>query len=308
MATSITVEAPSADIDRAAAIVFGIFRGIDAGMSEWKEASPLSRVNAAAGVEPVACLRELRELVGRAVEIAAMTDGAFDPTWAALWDLWDFNADRPRVPCADEVRARLGLIDYREVVIDEAHGTIWLPRPGMLLGLGAIAKGHALDRAAAELRAAGIPSFLLSAGGQVAVGAPRPGSSGWRIGIRDPRRQEDDCFARVDLENTSISTSGDYERFFVASGVRYHHILDPRTGFPSRGVRSASVICEDATLADGLSTALMVMGVEEGLRLVGRLPGVEAVMVDAAGRVHATSGLAERLRILHPPRRELPPG
>ena len=331
MATPITLEAPLDQIDEAAAIVFAIFQQVDAEMSEWKDTSPLSAVNTNAGIAPLPVPDELRRVVARAIEIGDLTDGAFDCTWAALWGLWDFKADTPRPPPDADIAARLPLIDYRAVRIDETAGTLYLPTPNMLIGLGGIAKGYALDRSAQALRQAGINSFLLSAGGQVLVGDPpasgtttnntrgaglpardnnrdggfqAPNTRPWRIGIRDPRGETTDFFATIDLTNTSLSTTGDYEKFFLYKGTRYHHVLDPRTGRPSQGVRSVTVISPDATLADALSTALMILGVERGLEIVESLPEVEAVFVDAAGLVHSSWGITDRLRLLHPPRAE----
>lgn len=303
MATAISIEAPADQIDRAAEIVFSTFREVDERMSEWKETSPLSLVNRSAGSAPAPVPADLRDVLRRAIDIGAMTDGAFDLTWAALWGLWDFRSDSPTLPTEQDVRRLTDLVDYRLVEIDDQRGTVFLPRAGMLIGLGGIAKGYAIDRAAAALETAGIRSYLLSAGGQVAVGETRPGGDGrpWRIGIRDPRGDRSDYFATIDLTGECIATSGDYESFFVLDGQRYHHILDPRTGRPSRGVRSVAVISRDATLADALSTALMVMGVERGLAMVERTDGVDALMVDDAGRVHASSGCSSRLRWLRPP-------
>lgn len=307
MATRITVRARGDQIDQASEIVFSIFREVDERMSEWKASSPLSAVNAAAGMGPVAVPEDLRRVVRRGIEIGQMTDGAFDITWAALWGLWDFKSQPPRVPTEDEISSRLGLIDYASVRIDDEMGTVFLPREGMLIGLGGIAKGYALDRAGEALREAGVTSFLISAGGQVLVGEERDGRGGggvggaWRIGIRDPRGEAEDYFAQIDLANTSLSTSGDYERFFVVDGVRYHHVLDPRTGRPSRGVRSVTVISADATLGDALSTSLMLLGVERGLSLVESLDDVEAIFVDDEAAVHLSGGLVGRINEVHPP-------
>jgi thiamine biosynthesis lipoprotein len=272
-------------------------------MSEWKASSPLSAVNAAAGREPVAVPDDLRDVIRRGIEIGALTDGAFDVTWAALWGLWDFTTDEPRVPADDEIARRAALVDFRAVRIDDEAGTVFLPRAGMMIGLGGIAKGCALDVAARALRERGVRDFLVSAGGQMMVGGSPEGAAGrpWRIGIRDPRGAPDDFFAFVEVTDASVSTSGDYERFFEVDGVRYHHLLDPRTGRPARGLRSATVVSPDATLADALSTAFMILGRDRALALAERLPEVEAVLVDDDGAVHVTSGLTDRLRERHPP-------
>ena len=281
MATTFVVELPDRPgAAEAAEEVFAVFRRIDAEMSEWKPTSPLSAVNRQAGGAAAPVPAELRALLHRGVEIGELTGGAFDVTWAALWGLWDFKAAEPRVPEAAEIARRVALIDYRQVEIDDAAGTVRLPRAGMKIGLGGIAKGYALDRAAAVLDARGVGSYLLLAGGQV-FARGRKGDRPWRVGIRDPRGGPDDSFASLDLTDASASTSGDYESYFMLDGVRYHHILDPRTGMPARGLESATVIAADATLADALSTALMVLGPERGLALAERTPGVEAVLVDA---------------------------
>lgn len=304
MATTVRVtvpaESPGIAAEEAAEAVFEVFRRVDAVMSEWQESSPLSEVNRRAGGEPVAVPAELREVIRRGLEIGELTGGAFDVTWAALWGLWDFRAPTPSVPPAEEIDRRARLVDFRKVELDEAAGTVRLPEPEMMIGLGGIAKGYALAEAAEALRARGLEDFLLVSGGQVYAAGSRSDRP-WRVGVRDPRGGPEDFFALVELADASASTSGDYERYFVADGVRYHHILDPRTGRPARGLRSATVVAADAVLADALSTGIFVMGPEAGLALAERLPGVEAVLVDEEGKVLTTSGLEDRLEILHPP-------
>lgn len=292
MATRLEVVLPRGH-EAAAELVFYVFRRVDAQMSEWKQGSPLATVNRAAGAEAVVVPEDLRSVIQRGLELSRLTEGAFDLTWAALWGVWDFRASQPRIPEASVLRQRVALVDYREVELDDRAGTVRLRRAGMKLGLGGIAKGHALDQVAALLRRSGVPSFMVSAGGQVLVGGRR-GDRPWRVGIRHPRGARDEYLAVLHLTDTSASTSGDYEHYFVRDGVRYHHIIDPRTGMPARGLRSATVISRDATLADALSTALMVLGRERALALVERRDDVEAVLIDDQGRLHASRG-ARRL-------------
>lgn len=300
MGTIFDVSVPAGHADAIDA-VFAIFQDVDTKMNEWQEGSPLAEVNRAAGQRAVLVPADLRALLHRSIELAALSEGAFEPTWAALWGLWDFKAKEPRVPDAAAIAAAVQRVDYRGIAIDDAAGTVRLLRPGMKIGLGGIAKGWALDRAAQALRARGVTSFLLSAGGQVYAGGNN-GASPWKVGVRDPRGGPEDFFAVIEVVDASVSTSGDYERFFDQGGVRYHHILDPKTGWPSRGLRSATVISADATLADALSTAVMVMGRERGLALVERLPGAEALVVDDQGRMSTTSGLTKQLHVLRMPR------
>lgn len=307
MATTVRVTLPAGgsaavSAEQAAEVVFDAFRRVDAEMSEWKESSPLSEVNRRAGGEPVAVPPELLAVVRRGIEIGELTDGAFDVTWAALWGLWDFRADRPRVPPEDEIAARAARVDYRRIEVDEAAGTLRLPEPGMKIGLGGIAKGYALELAAGELRERGLESFLLVSGGQVYAAGAR-GERPWRVGVRDPRGGPEDLLARIEVSDESLSTSGDYERYFMEDGVRYHHILDPATGWPARGLRSATVVSADPVLADALSTGIFVLGPERGLALAERIEGVEAMLVDGAGELLVTTGIEGRLEPIEPPDR-----
>ena len=287
--------------EAAAKEVFAIFEDVDARMSEWKPTSPLSAVNREAGVSAVPVPDDLRAVIRRGLEIGERTDGAFDITWAALWGLWDFKAALPVVPEQQEVARRASLVDYRQVRVVDEVGSVMLARVDMKIGLGGIAKGWALDRAATLLRQRGFDDFLLQGGGQVQAAGDKGDGVAWKVGIRDPRGPADDFFAIVEARDVSVSTSGDYERFFIADGVRYHHILDPRTGMPARGLRSATVIHTDATLADAMSTALMVLGAERGLELVEQEPGMEAVLVDGTGAVRLSSGLSGKLVEVHAP-------
>jgi thiamine biosynthesis lipoprotein len=300
MSTTVAVTLPASPrAESDAAAVLALFRDLEVQLSEWRPGTPLARVNAAAGGDAVRVPPALLAVVRRGVELGAATDGAFDPSWAALWGLWDFRAQRPRVPSADEVARRAALVDYRQVELDEAAGTLRLPRAGMKIGLGGIAKGYALDRAGELLVRRGVRDFLLVAGGQVLARGSRGGRP-WQVGVRDPRGAAGDWFAVLSPGAGSVSTSGDYESWFESGGERYHHILDPHTGWPGRGLRSATVVCAEATLADALSTALMVLGPQRGLATARRL-GVEALLVDEEGRVLTTPGLAA-LRLRHPPR------
>ncbi len=298
MATSIDVQLP-ADHAEHAELVFAAFRDVEARMNEWQADSPLAVLNRA-GAAPVVMPADLRHLIRRGIELGEATGGAFDITWAALWGLWSFFDAEPKLPDAADVVRQAAHVDYRRVELDDEAGTVRLADPEMRMGLGGIAKGYALDQAAAALREAGVDAFSLSAGGQV-YAAGRKGDRPWRVGIRDPRGEPDDWFAVVEVTDQSVSTSGDYERFVMIDGVRFHHILDPRTGTPAQGLRSATVIADEGLLADALSTAVMVLGRDEGLALAARLPGVEALVVDDQGAVAMTEGMRERLELRHMP-------
>jgi thiamine biosynthesis lipoprotein len=267
-------------------------RRIDDLMTDWRP-SPLTALNAGAGTGPQVVDRELAAIVSRALEIGRLTHGAFDPSYAEVGALWDFKKEPPRVPSPDEVARALERVGYQRIRIDPKASTVDLPA-GMRIGLGGIAKGYGVDRAMAVLRDRGVEHALVNAGGDLkALGLDGPAP--WEIAIKHPRDRER-VIAVLRVSNAALVTSGDYERFFEHAGRRFHHILDPRTGYPSTGAMSATVVAPSAEFADALATALCVMGPDSGVPLIESLPGVEALLVSMDGRVHASTGLRTSLR------------
>jgi len=267
---------------------------IEAFLSSWRETSETSAVNRAAGHGPVRVSQELFNLLRRSLRVSKLTGGAFDPTFAAAGALWDFQAATPRLPEAGALARALELVDYRRVRLDPEAVTVELPRPGMRIGFGGIGKGYAANRAVLVMQETGVAGALVNAGGDVVAYGHQDGGAPWRVGIADPL-VAGRIFAYLEVTDQAVVTSGDYERFVVIDGERYAHILDPRTGWPVRGVRSVTVVCPDGELADALATAVFVLGVEEGLRLAEALHGVEALVVDGEGRIHYSSNLKARL-------------
>lgn len=259
-------------------------------LSEWRPGSEISRINAAAGLHPVSVSEETFTVVKAGAEMSALSGGAFDLSWAALHGLYDFRPGFERIPASEEIRPRLRLIDHRSIALDEDARTVYLKKRGMKLGTGAIGKGYALDRAGEILRAAGIDSYMLFGGGQVQVHGMR-GDRPYRVGIQHPRVPAKHI-GFFESTGGSISTSGDYERALVGpDGERVHHILDPRTGLPSRASISVTLLGASGLYADALSTAAFVLGPEEALVLLSSLPfEVSAVIIGPDCRVHTTPG------------------
>ncbi len=290
MGTRVSVDLWHEDVQRGRDLVQSVlteYRRIDARMSTYKEDSELSRVNRDAATFPVSVSDELFELLQRALELSAMSDGAFDITYESVGYLYDFRAAVR--PSADEIGTRLDAINHEYVQLDARARTVAFARPGVRINLGGIAKGYAVEHGAALLRAAGVEYAMLNAGGDTRVLGDRRGQP-WIIGIRHPRTPGA-VVTRLPLEDEAISTSGDYERFFEEGGRRYHHILNPSTGEPTEGVLSVTVLGPDATLTDGLSTAVFVLGTRRGLALIDRTAGYEAIVVEADGRLSYSSGL-----------------
>jgi FAD:protein FMN transferase len=283
------------------AAVYAEFERLEALLSVWRAGSDVVRLNQAAGMAPVPVHDDTRRALRAAAQVSAWTGGKFDITFGALAEVWRFDHDQDnRVPTAAEIAVRLPRVDYTAVVVHEGPGTAFLTRPDVRVHLGGIGKGYAVDRSVAILRAAGLRDFMVQAGGDLYVGG-RAGNTPWRLGIQDPRGVGGESFASVEVADATFSTSGDYERFFEQNGVRYHHILDPDTGQPARLCRSVTIVARDATMADGLSTGVFILGPERGMALVERLPDVEAVIVTADNQVRISSGLQGRVTIRHPP-------
>jgi thiamine biosynthesis lipoprotein len=279
--------------------VFDEFDRLDRLLSVWHANSDVSRINAAAGRTPVKVSAETIEVLRAAKQVGEWTGGKFDVTFGALSGLWKFDHDQDnQIPRAADVRARLPDIDIQAVELNVEHGTVFLPRGGMRLHLGGVGKGYAVDRAAAILRGGGISDFLIQAGGDLYASGDR-GDRPWRAAIRDPRA--DRIFAAMNVRDETFSTSGDYERYFIRDGRRYHHILDPDNGEPARGCRSVTIVARQAMLADALSTGVVVLGPQAGMALIEKLPDVEGVIVTDGNAVLISSGLTERLERLHPP-------
>lgn len=282
-------ELPDGALEEALLAAEAELRRIEDLMTSWRD-SPLTRMNASAGSGPVAVPEELSRLVERSKKLAELTGGAFDPTWHALRPLWSFKDVAPSVPETSDVTAALAHVDWRRVAVDVEASTVELPE-GFSLGLGGIAKGYGVDRAMAVLLEHGVENAMVDAGGDLKV-LGRSKDRLWEVAIKHPRRREE-VIALVPVSNTCVVTSGDYERFFVVDGVRYHHILDPQTGFPATGAMSATVLGPDAAACDALATAACVLGPDEGIPLIERIERFEALFVGLDGEVHATSGLKD---------------
>ena len=305
MGTEVRVTVATRDqarADAAAAAVFGEFDRLDAMMSVWKDGSDIVRLNAAAGDHAVPVSAETREVLHVANDISEQTRGAFDVTFAALSGLWKFDyQDKDNsVPDPAEIAKRLPLINYRDLVVDDAGGTALLKRKGMRVNLGGIGKGYAVDRAVGILRRSGLRDFMIQAGGDMYV-AGLKGGAPWRLGIRDPRGPADRIFASLDLTDGTFSTSGDYERFFMKDGRRYHHIIDLRAGQPARLSRSVTLVTDRAVIADALAKGVFILGPDDGMALIERTPGVQGVIVGAKNEVVISSGLRNKLILLAPP-------
>ncbi len=293
MGTAIRVELwadDSAAGEAAIAAVMAEMHRIDGQMSPYKPGSELSRINREAADHPVPISREMFDILSRSIEFSKLSGGAFDITFSSVGYLYDYRLHIK--PTDQEIEQALPGINYRHIRLESEKRTVSFARPGVRIDLGGIGKGYAVDNGIAILKKRGITQAIVTAGGDSRVLGDRRGRP-WMVGIRDPRRK-DNMVAVIPLINSAISTSGDYERYFEADGVRYHHILNPKTGRSATGVHSVSVIGPDATTTDGLTKPVFILGPEKGLRLIESIPGVDAVIIDSAGKMFYSSGLQNR--------------
>jgi thiamine biosynthesis lipoprotein len=306
---SVTVSgAPPAEASDAVEAVFRIFARVDEAMNEWRPGSALSSLNAEAGTGVFVDLPgDLCQVLRAGRDGAERTGGLFDPTWAALRGVWRFgDGEPPSVPSAEAVASACRLVSWRDLEIEpagppssESPCRARLRRPGMQVGLGGLVKGWAVDRAAAELRRRGLRDFLLQAGGDL-YAAGTLGGRPWRVGVRDPRGDRGEPFAYLEVSDAAFSTTGDSERFFVAGGRRYHHVIDTRTCWPATASRQVSVLAPTALEAEILGKAVFVLGGDDGLALASR-SGASALIVTSSNRLATSPGLSARLESVRPP-------
>ncbi len=281
--------------------IFERLREIEARMSANRDDSEIAEINRNAGIAPVRVHPDVIDVVSTALRYAELSDGAFDPSIGPLVKLWNIGSDDARLPAAAEIEAVLPLIDYRSVVVDAAAGTVFLKRPGMKLDLGAIAKGYAADEAARIIAKRRIPSAIVDLGGNVLAYGEKNGKESWRVGVQDPSSERGSHIGIVSVKNKTLVTSGVYERYFEADGVRYHHILDPKNGYPvENGLLSVTIVADRSIDADGLSTSVFALGPEKGRRLVESLSGVEAIFIFDDFAVRSTSGILRDFRLTDP--------
>jgi FAD:protein FMN transferase len=292
----ITAVARSESVAQAAATAgFAEIRRLEELLSTWISTSELSRVNAAAGVMPIHVSPETLTVVQRAMQVAEMTGGGFNIAIGPAVDAWRVTEGQ-RIPTESELDALRPLVDLHAVHADVQAQTIYLEKRGMRIDVGGIGKGYAADQAVDALRRAGAVAGVVALSGDIKTFGRLPGGKMFPVGIQHPR-EEGSVLAWIDLQDEAISTAGDYERFFEREGIRYHHILDPRTLQPARSCQSVTVIAREGVWADGLDTGIFVMGPERGMELVEQLPDVEAIIIDAEGRLLVSSGLKQRIRL-----------
>lgn len=260
-------------------------------ISSWDANSQTSEINRQAGIKAVKVDKELFDLIARAKKVSALTKGAFDISYASMDKIWKFDGSMKTMPSAAVVEKASAKINWENILLDQQSHSVFLKEKGMKIGFGAMGKGYAANRAKAIMQAiAGIKGGIVNAGGDLIAWGQSEQAKGWTIKIADPKDKQK-MLAYLQLKNQAVVTSGDYEKFVQFNGIRYAHIIDPRTGYPTTGIKSVTVLSPDAELSDALATAVFVMGKEEGLHLMNEIKGVEGLIVTDEDQLLTTINL-----------------
>ena len=278
--------------NKAALQAFQEIKRIETLMSPWIESSDVVRINRSAGKEWVKVSPEIIQVITKAQEISQLSEGGFDITVGPLTDLWREARQKGIPPSIEEVKGKLDLVNFKDIRMDR-ESKVFLQKKGMSIDLGGIAKGYAVDKAFELLKSLGYKNLIVNAGGDLRVGGFKIDQP-WSIGIQNPRASQK-VMAKVSVSDTAIATSGDYEKFFFYQGKRYHHIFNPKDGFPTEGCQSVTIIFKEGMTADGLATAVFVLGPEKGYALCQKIAGVDCLIVDKDGKIIFSPGLKDRI-------------
>ncbi|MFI2744327.1 FAD:protein FMN transferase [Zhouia sp. PK063] len=259
-------------------------------ISSWDASSQTSKINANAGSKPVKVSNELFQLIKRAIGISELTDGAFDISYAAMDKIWKFDGSMKTMPSEAQIKASVVNVGYKNIILNEKDTTVFLKKTGMKIGFGAIGKGYAADKAKALLISKGVKAGIINASGDMNTWGTQTNGEDWKVAITNPMDKEK-AFALLPIKNKAVVTSGNYEKYVIFNGVRYTHIIDPRTGYPATGLLSATVFAPKAELADALATSVFVMGKTVGIDRINQLPGVECIIVDDKGNVFTSKNI-----------------
>jgi thiamine biosynthesis lipoprotein len=260
-------------------------------LTTFDEDSETNRINQNAGIAPIRVSRETFDLIQRSIRISAVTQGAFDITYgSADRRFWNFDTNMQRLPDRHKAREMVRLINYRNILLDDTRTTVFLKEKGMRIGFGGIGKGYAAERAKAVIRETGAAGGLVNASGDLTAWGYQPGGSPWTIGISNPDDPKK-VISLLNVTDMALATSGNYEKYVWIDGKKYSHTIDPRTGWPVTGIKSVTIICPNAEIADAMATPVMIMGVEAGLDMINQIEHMEAIIIDDKNQVYASNNI-----------------
>jgi thiamine biosynthesis lipoprotein len=261
-------------------------------LTTFNDHSQTNLINRSAGIEPVKVDKEVFELIYRSIKISDLTQGAFDITYGSIdKTLWNFDKNMTALPDKQTAKKLVHLINYRNIVLDKEQSTVFLKEEGMRIGFGGIGKGYAAEKARQVLKNKGVESGIVNAAGDLTAWGNQPNGQPWTIGIAAPENPNHHPFSTLNITDTSVATSGNYEKFVVIDGKKYSHTINPKTGYPVSGIKSVTIICPDAEIADAMATPVMVMGIKAGLNMINQMRHIDCVIVDDNNNIHTSSNI-----------------
>lgn len=269
--------------------IFEIAR-IEKLISSWDVSSETSLINKLSGIKPIKVDKELFGLIERSIAISTLTNGAFDISYASMDRIWNYDGTMREMPSEEKISSSIKKVGYQNIIIDKEAQTVFLKLKGMKIGFGAIGKGYAADKAKALLIEKGVKAGIINASGDLNAWGKQANGRDWMVAITNPLNKNK-VFSWLPINDSAIVTSGNYEKFISFNGIRYSHIIDPRTGYPSTGIISTSIMTSNAELADAISTSVFVMGVETGLDFINQLKGVDCIIIDEQNKIHTSNNI-----------------
>lgn len=263
-------------------------------ISDWKSETQIGQVNLYAGIKAIKVDTEVLALTQRAIKLSQITNGAFDVSFAAMDKIWKFDGSMTRKPTPQEVKKAVEKVGYQNIELDTINSTIFLKKKGMKLGFGALGEGYAADKCREMMLSKGIKAGIVNGSGDMSTWGKQPDGSYWKIGITNPLNK-DSLLTIIDLNETAIVTSGNYEKYVIFNKKRYSHIINPATGYPSTGLISATILGPSAETANGLSTSIMVLGRKKGIRLLKSFPQYSGIIINDKGKIYSS----RKLEIAH---------
>jgi thiamine biosynthesis lipoprotein len=266
-------------------------RRIEESLTTFKETSQTNLINQNAGVRPAKVDKEVFNLIERSLKISSLTQGAFDITYGSIDKrLWNFDTNMTALPDKNMAKKSVRLINYRNVILDAQNSTVFLKERGMRIGFGGIGKGYAADRAKYVLQQMGVGSGVVNAAGDLVTWGSQSDGKPWTVGIADPGAKNLP-FSSLYISDMAVATSGNYEKYAIIDGKRYSHTIDPKTGLPVSGIKSVTIICPSAELADAMATPVMVMGTRAGLDLINQMKDIACIIVDAHNKLYSSNNI-----------------
>lgn len=261
-------------------------------ISSWDSNSQTAEINRNAGIKPVKVDLELFQLIERSKQISKITDGAFDISYASIDKVWHFDGSMTRKPTEEEITNSVAKIGYQNIVLDKENQTVFLKLEGMKIGFGALGKGYAADKVRTLLKAKNVSAGIINASGDLTTWGKQPNGSDWIVGITNPLNKNK-IFSWFPVVDAAVATSGNYEKFVEFNGVKYSHIIDPRTGYPATGLVSVTIFANSAELSDALATSVFIMGAETGINLINQLNGVECIIVNSENKIFNSKNIQQ---------------